>query len=201
MGAPGRQRRHRDASGGHHGQDPRGDAQGPDGTVREDVADRDGAAPLGQFDFDPLLDARVLDRSLRGERIPVDSDFDGLVVGAVAVDAVFRSHPQPAPSVEPPTVSAGLAQILFEFHEQVLAAREAVSDDAGPDIGGNDKFHLAVRDAVAVGPTRVADLFDAHGCGQWGRDPQEGRGERSGSAQDQALEPAREAVSTSPFRH
>ena len=55
---------------------------------------------------------------------------------------------------------AGLAHLLAELLEEVLAAAEAIAHHPRPDIAHDNEFHVAIGYLPAIGVALEVDLLD-----------------------------------------
>jgi hypothetical protein len=100
---------------------------------------------------DLLLDARArLGRLSQQELLSIPVPLDGVVVGAVGTDGMFRRVPEPMPAVDAPSVCRLQGRRLRP--EQILAARPPEVQDSDAELQGDEQLVGVVGKAQAGMP-------------------------------------------------
>jgi hypothetical protein len=100
---------------------------------------------------DLLLNARArLGRLSQQESLSVPVPLDGVVVGAVGTDGMFRRVPEPMSAVDAPSVCRFRRRRLRP--EQILAARPPEVQDSDAELQGDEQLVGVVGKAQAVAP-------------------------------------------------
>ncbi len=154
------------AAGGHDGERPRGEFDGPGVPVPDAVDDAGGVAGGVHADGDFLGDAGAgIDGLDEDKLVAAGADGDGGVVGVVGAGVGLGGVPQAVAAEDVPGAAALDAEMGFAFEEKVAFAAETGADDARSGVGGGDELDFAIGHPVTGGPSGVGDFFDHGGRG------------------------------------
>src|SRR5262245_15963917 len=130
---------HSGSSRRQHGERPRRQWKGRGTAIDDAVRDHNLAAIDGHLQSNRLFEpGERLDRRDRFHAAGTGTDFDGIIVGRVRLDSIFRSEPDSMSSPRLPLGLARLAHLGFKLTKQILTTGKPVADDPGSYISGND---------------------------------------------------------------
>ena len=104
-----------------------------------------------------------LDGCARHQTVGLDLDLNRNIVGGPRCHRIFGRLPDAVPAAQLELGLALPAELLRELLEKVLAPHKPETNHSRAHIGGDHQLHLAVADAVAVGPAFVFHFFDFDG--------------------------------------